>query len=328
MEQIITNLFNESIIKKAAFLFELDLHSIHIISESESYVYRAKRKNQDVILRITHNFHREEDTILGELEWISYLSDHHVLTSRPIESIHSNVMEVVSVGDSYFIISLFSKAPGSIPSKKDWNSTFFKEWGKTLGRMHFLSKNFQLSKKAKRPIWNKEYNIAAIHNVLLSEPTIIEQQKKVLDEIVLLPKDSNSFGLIHSDFETENFHWYNGQVYPFDFDESQFHWFVYDLANIVRQASWVLPTITTKYSLEEFLNYVIEGYLTENPIDEICLSKLDLFLKLRDLCIYVYIHGKRDINNFSKEEFKFVEYMKQCILAEVPTVKLDIQRFI
>jgi Ser/Thr protein kinase RdoA (MazF antagonist) len=131
--------------------------------------------------------------------------------------------------------------------------------------------------------------------------------------------------MIHSDLEDENFFVYEGQITAFDFDECQYHWFVYDIACILRQASWVIPSIemNNRYTRDEFYRYFMTGYLQENSLDHFWIEQIPYFLRLRELCIYVYLHGKRDLSTFSKDERAFIDLMRHRIENDLPCIELD-----
>lgn len=63
---------------------------------------------------------------------------------------------------------------------------------------------------------------------------ILHSQQKYdqLDGLHALPKDADSYGLIHNDFNDGNFtvDYDNDNITAFDFDDCCYFWFMYDIA--------------------------------------------------------------------------------------------------
>ncbi len=141
-----------------------------------------------------------------------------------------------------------------------------------------------------------------------------------MEQICELPTDSDSFGLIHSDFEDENMYMDNGWLVAFDFDECQYKWFIYDIAAILRESTWRLPAcrrIDDPCSVR-FLETFMNGYDRANKLDPFWLEQLPLFLRLRESVVYIYFLGKVDLSGMSEEHRKAIRIMRRRIENEVP----------
>jgi Ser/Thr protein kinase RdoA (MazF antagonist) len=318
MEAFIYDLFNEDLLFTAAERFQIEQSSLEKVSTSESFIYSGICQGKEIILRITHSSHRSVIEIEGEMEWIAHLISQGVPASRPVLSVHSNVIEEIPTKEGQFFVTVFEKAPGRHPNIHDWKRDFFIEWGRTTGAMHKAAVLFDYT--TKRPMWQNEYNITAIHTY--GEPDLIEVQRQLICDLEALPKDESVYGIIHSDFEDGNFFIHHGTIHPFDFDECQYHWFAYDIGNAVRAASWFVADTNPVYTVEEFLNDFLEGYYSEYHLDFHWIEKLPTFIRLRDLCIYVYLIGKRG-HDMSEWEKRFLARMKEEIRAKKPCVQIN-----
>ena len=102
--------------------------------------------------------------------------------------------------------------------------------------MHRVTQHYQpLNEKIKRPAWFELHKSRlAIADRLPDRLQVVGQRiQSTLEEIKSLPKDQNSFGMIHGDFNDGNFtvDYSNGAITAFDFDDSCYFWFVYELAS-------------------------------------------------------------------------------------------------
>lgn len=53
-------------------------------------------------------------------------------------------------------------------------------------------------------------------------------------------------------------------------------------------------------------------------------ARIELFLRLRDLSIYVYVKGKR--RKLSEGEQRFIDHMKTCIEKGIPSIKVELAK--
>ena len=63
-----------------------------------------------------------------------------------------------------------------------------------------------------------------------SESVVWAEYRRLMDWLHKLPKDDQSFGLIHGDFGATNYRYKDNRLCVFDFDDCCYHWFAYDLA--------------------------------------------------------------------------------------------------
>jgi Ser/Thr protein kinase RdoA (MazF antagonist) len=155
------------------------------------------RNDEPLILRLTHSSHRSEDQVVAELNWINYLSDHGVSVASAFLSKNEKLVERIDVEDSSFYASLFEKAPGNPIdiNEKGFNTELFSIWGQTIGKLHAVTKNYQLiANEPKRPEWYEDDLLNYKKFIPASQTQVIEQADKLLDELYQLPKDKDVYG--------------------------------------------------------------------------------------------------------------------------------------
>lgn len=117
----------------------------------ENFIYGFDHNSQSYIVRISHSSHRIIEEIKSEQDFACYLAENGAKVSKPIKTIHNSLVEEINASDgSYFIFSAYTKAPGRAPKPSDASDDFFFEYGKTVGRFHFLTKKYTPSKGIKR----------------------------------------------------------------------------------------------------------------------------------------------------------------------------------
>src|SRR5690606_12764059 len=152
MEKVVEAVYNQEIIERFLDAYGLDA-SYKLLGDFENYVYEVTKEGKPYILRITHSSHRSENEILGELDWINYLHEHGANVSIVYPSNQHNLVEKQVTSDqTIFYACLFSKVIGKpIRSTEDeFNETLFECWGKEIGKLHRITKNYQPEEQARK----------------------------------------------------------------------------------------------------------------------------------------------------------------------------------
>jgi Ser/Thr protein kinase RdoA (MazF antagonist) len=192
--------------------------------------------------------------------------------------------------------------------------------------MHKQTKNYQPETKYKRLDWHEEELLnAELYQSDVPEQ-LMHQQELIKKKLNALPVHQDNFGLIHSDIHNGNFHFHEGKIHVFDFDDCSYHWFASDLAIPLYYLIWSLEREGVK-GLDEyaakFMREFIKGYETENILAPEEYETIPLFLKLRDLTLYNFFHKKYDLKNADGQLFKTVKNIEQRIIESRPIVHFD-----
>ncbi|UCG61816.1 MAG: phosphotransferase [Candidatus Zixiibacteriota bacterium] len=324
MEREIKAKFADSMLDETARKFGTVVDRLKFVSDSESFVFEYEKDNRLYIMRITHDSHRSYGQILTELDWLAYLSSNGVSVSVPVPSADNNIIEIVPADSSCFLASVFKKAEGEEVKPDDWTDDFFYAWGHYVGRLHALAREYRPPEGAdERPRWDEEYNVCMAESVLADQPDVLSKQRELFASLKELPTCPDAYGLIHSDLEDENFFIENGRITAFDFDECQYNWFVYDLAAILRESTWRIPISPRHDRTGQIVNFwsvFSRGYLTANVLDPFWIEQMPVFLRWREICMYVYACGKCEIG---PDDEKIMSAVKNRIINEIPLPDID-----
>lgn len=143
----------------------------------------------------------------------------------------------------------------------------------------------------------------------------------MIAELQALPKDADSYGLIHYDFNDGNFtvDYDNGDITVFDFDDSCYFWFMYDLA-----CAWeggigrtmFRPLAERQDFMKRTMEQVLTGYTRENILSEEWLARLPLFLRL--IQMQELLHFAQYLDEPDEEIQAGLRYKIHCIENELP----------
>lgn len=194
---------NPILLSKGAIRFGADVSNLKLIGGFSDNVFEYKGDSGNFILKYYLSSIYEKSSIETELDWILYLLKSGVNVAAPLPSLNGDLLEVVQLNnkEECWVVA-FEKAKGNfvnVSDKREWNSDTFYIWGKTLGKMHSLAKLY-------KPTNKKEWN----SGLLFSEANNVSEEIKhkwdmYINELYKLPKDKDSYGMIHNDLHHKNF---------------------------------------------------------------------------------------------------------------------------
>ncbi len=281
---------NESILGKVSALFSIDIEKLKLLGGFESLVFEFEKDTRCYILKLTHSLHRTPDQVTGELEWVDYLSKNGVSVCAVIPSANGNLLEVIEVEDSYFIVYVFEKAPGDTRRISDWDDNGIRGWGRIVGKMHALTKDYRPGSEATtRSHW---YDESFRHLDCVPEDQTKAKAAMIALETKLkqLPIDSDSYGLVHSDLHHGNLIVDDGSLVAIDFDDCNYNWFAYDLAMPFFYAIRDTSLGDDPASAQRYWDLLKEGYAQEYSLDPVWFEYVPDFLKLREAELYVVLY--------------------------------------
>lgn len=325
-------LYNDTITAEAAIRFGSTREQLTDLGGFESYVYEFSRDGQTFILKITHTMRRTPHYIQGELEWLNYLADHGVSVARAVPSVYGRMVETIAIPDgSAFLAICYEKAPGHHVTADEWNGGLFESLGRLMGRMHALTKDYALSDPAiKRQEWHEEEQLNVRKYVPQDQTLIFQKTDELMNRLHALPRDRDSYGLVHTDLNVRNFFVDGeGHVTAFDFDDIGYNWFVNDIAITLFYARWQTRNThpETPAFTDYFLTHFMSGYLQENDLDLNWFRHIPDFLLLRYILLYTSFFQCYDVSTLTDEQWAYQEKHRAFIEDGLPVIDFDFAAF-
>ncbi|MHA2250221.1 MAG: phosphotransferase enzyme family protein [Candidatus Kariarchaeaceae archaeon] len=317
------NRYRESISQ----LYSLDPRMLKFLGGFESLIYEYLDDENLIIIRVTHSSHRSMDQIRAEINWITFLVQNKLPVVIPIRNRNGQYEKRITIdsGPAYFIVVAFEKIVGEILSSKkleDWDLSFAEKWGKLVGKMHKLTKNY--NPNIKRIGWDEEPRMDPSKYLPKNDSQIIDKITSHIKKIQSLPKDKRSYGLIHSDIHASNLILKSDRsLVLIDFDDSVFQWYVTDIANVLYYLMWSKTDNSGEYKekyIKKFMRKFLGAYSTENSLDESWFAVIPDFLLLRDIQIYIALHEKYDINDAPDQIKTMFKELRERILDGRPII--------
>ncbi len=310
----------DEIFSEIATLYDLDSSTIEEIDTWANFIFEAKRSDKSYILRISHSSYRTRDQIKAEIEWIDFLEKKDVRVAMPILSMNNQFVEEISLEDSTsFYTTLFLKVPGETIANNHVLMTpaVIEKWGSILGRLHSLTKEYEPKSSIKRKHWYEKPEIVNINETLADYPVILEKAKKHIAYIKSLPKDQDTYGLIHYDLHEVNLLVDGEDITVIDFDDCQYDYLIADFSSIFFQLVWRFHTAekSRETVVKEFYPQFMKGYLKEHPLSEFWISKISDFLQLRHIFLFC--------NALMELKIEYDEFLENVINWWIPMLEED-----
>ena len=324
----------EKIAAYISICYNFDLNNIENIGSGTNKVFKVKHNRQNFYLRISE---RGFDYVSGEIHWLEYLKND-IRVPELVASKNGKLIETFDYEGKELAICMFHELPGIRWNKHNpslLNEKTLFNWGKTMGRMHRLTKNYQPPNELhRRPRFEENFNPLSNYRAV---PSMQEKMARIQSEISSLPKDIDSYGLIHCDMHQQNILINDNEISVLDFDECQYGWFALDIGIALYHAIWWDSSewidMRYNFSLGMIKNFM-SGYQTENTLSDFWLEKILLFMQYRQIQAFSWHIGVYKSNGFTAVVynetfgiyFDFGKYIKQveddvfiegCAISEI-----------
>jgi amicoumacin kinase len=276
--------FKNGLAKKAVKLWRGADEPLLFQGDSANQVFEFTQSGKTLYLRLSSSKNRAKEQIEAELDFIFYLRRGGVSAIPAILSVNERFIEEIASADDLFFACVFERAEGEPFRYADFTESareeHFRLRGKTLGRIHALSKNYLPPGNFRRFAWDEDRLLLETETFLPASEKIVRQEYECLKEVLrALPQTNETYGLIHGDFGETNYRYQNSRLDIFDFDDCCYHWFAYDLAVSIYPHGW------RKEGLQ-LLDWLLEGYSETAPVN---FTLVDITLFCRWRLIYMFL---------------------------------------
>lgn len=284
--------------------------SLRHVSDSGNHVYSFIQSGRKRYLRLTSSFDRTKGQIEAELDFIAHLRAGGVDAMPPIASSAEMLVEEITVADNTIFACVFEEAEGEkfkyAAGDFKFNREHFRLRGRTLGRIHALSKVYVPSSGFRRFRWVEDKLLLEAEAYLPESEKIVRHAYHELKERLLgHPKSTQTFGLIHGDFGETNYRYLYDRLNIFDFDDSCYHWFAYDLAVNIYPHGWRREGL-------RLLDWLLEGY-SENMQLDLTLEEVTMFCRWRLIYMFLVYARKWGFENLSEQQSRWFAQKRENI---------------
>lgn len=303
---------------------------IHAAEQITNEMFRCQADDREVFARITSYKSYEEQE--EEVKLLRYLQSQGVGVSAVVPAVTGRLVECVDLLQSKNMV-LFEAASGIHLQRARWNGDIFRLLGRQIGRMHKTAARYEELNGRRQAIkdWynNEEYNF--LKHIPVEETSIRAAAEGILSEVLALPRNAQTYGLIHGDIWLENVLVDDqSRLTLIDFQDCERHYYLYDLA--VPLFSALEYSFAGKGNIQDYGQNLAEnlfsGYLEEHPLNSGMLEKLPLLFKVKELFEYTLMHMHLDMEALSEEQVRIMNLYRMRLENGIPAVHLDEERLL
>ena len=294
---------SNSLLAFAATNYGFEESTLRFESDSTNQIYFFKKDSKDYVLRFSSRPAEKIKETIAEMEWLDYLAQNGIGVGLPLKSQSDELVISTQEEGKNYIISAFSVVTGK---GGQWNDQVFYNWGKLMGDIHRLTKDFKPSNDhIVRSTFDGRF---ALDDNVKSCPSVNVIVEDLIKEMLALPKDRDFYGLIHNDMHQRNFLVDGNKINVFDFDDSLYGWFALDIGIALYHAVWWGRKDDDGNDLtDRIIQHFLKGYLSANHLSNFWLAKIPMFMKFRHICAFSWFFDPNDIGEHTKAQIAAIE---------------------
>ncbi|MFJ8065801.1 phosphotransferase enzyme family protein [Psychrobacillus sp. NPDC096426] len=274
-------------------------------------------EEKEKVVRIS-NARKTKEMVLQEIDWMDYLYKQGVAV--PKSDLH--LEEEKGRVTAYF--EFIKGDMLDVTNVLHWNEKTFGQWGKVLGRMHALSKRWEVE-EIHRPVWSVG-NTDVFGIRIDSSSWLRKYYDRLMQSLCAYESMPNTFGLIHNDFHQGNLIiTKDGTITTIDFDDCAYNWYAQDIAVAFYHAYWQHSSYNDNIKAfpQTFMKHFLAGYQTENLLHEDTVEQIPIFLKLREIFLYELFTQKWNENNLEEWQKYTLLNLEEKIKNKVPYAEIN-----
>ena len=229
---------SKNLLEFASKRYDFDIDTLEHIPRAsgkiENKVYTFDKNGKKCIIKfeppsVGHNNQLRETKAAMDFHY--YLAANNVSVSHPLKETNGELVISTQENGEDYIITAFVCLNGRTWGYTGSNDKMSFNWGKVMGDMHRVAQSYAPPNKydVQKDIFDG-YSWRSLLEDLKIYPDVYKIAQKLLDEIIALPRDNDSFGVIHGDLHQGNFFVDGDNTSIIDFGDSIYGWFALDIA--------------------------------------------------------------------------------------------------
>ena len=319
---------SDRLLKIASERYGFDTTTLHFISASTNEIYMFTKDSKGYILRFSQRPSEFVHQIKAEMDWLYYLAKKDIGVSLPLYTADNEVTFCAEDDGNNWIITSFEMASGVFWDKNDparWNDTIFYKWGEIMGDIHRLTKDFSPADPADvRESFNEK---SILDSGIRHCPPVLKEAEKIVAEMLALPKDADTYDLIHNDVHPWNFLIDGDKINVFDFDDAVYGPLALDIGIALYHGLWwgrpaeldKVPAFT-----DMFIRSFMKGYLSANSLPSQAILTIPMFMRFRQICRFSWFFNPENPTDNSRKQMNLIALIeKRLLFKELKADEID-----
>lgn len=317
----------EAIARDALRHWNLDDACLALLKHRENAVFRVTTPDRSYALRVHRPGYHSDAALESELDWIEALAAAGMAVPRVVPCAGGQRFVTAERPGLPVPVQIdlfewidgrqFGSVESGVAAEGHAVSEIYHTLGQVAADLHNCSAAWtpppgfvrhawdEDGLAGEQPFWGRFWELPALTGQ--QRRLLIAARDSVYRELALLPKQPDSYGMIHADFCPENLLLEGQRVRLIDFDDAGFGWYLFELVTS-------LYFIMGEPYFDEAQQALIRGYRTRRPLDEAQLELLPLFFLARSFTYVGWVHTRPDTDTARELTPMLVE--ASCDLAK------------
>lgn len=310
----------KGILEQVKKLYSVGSEDLELLGGFYDNVFLSREKS--IVIKFLDTEKHKKENLLKELQFVELMTMNGVNTPNPIPSRNGKVIELVKDQKNEFYIIAFPKVEGKVLHDYEEDNHLIKQWGRTLGKMHEVSKKYTSKLDKSYLEWDHDINYEGFSTG--AGQIIKKKWNTYLEKLSSLPRDQGVYGVVHHDLHHQNIMKNGDVMYVLDFGDVRKSWYAYDASISIYHALEKNRLQKKKDRVtfyERFTKHFFEGYREKTNLSEVQYKLIPFFLEYRLLYSYLYFSNSFKYNEMSTDMKNTLRDMQFRIENNVPFAK-------
>lgn len=307
--------------------WRLEDAELDVLKYGENAVFRVRIGNEQFALRVHRPGYHNDDALRSELQWMQALAAAGIAVPRIVPTRSGELFALQPTNDTPAPVQvdlvewIEGRELGTVAAAGPGNGPRIRRLYRTLGELaadlHNQAAGWQPPPNFVRhawdeqglagdqPFWGRFWDIPGLSRD--RQLVLSAARDRVYRELAALPKDRDSYSMIHADFSTDNLLVQGERLRLIDFDDAGFGWHLFELVT-------PLYFLMDGPHFEAAQNAMIAGYRARRPLSDEQLEQLPLFFLARGLTYVSWVHTRPEADSARANASRYTE--RSCELAE------------
>lgn len=279
---------------------------------SSNAIYPFFQDGKVCFLRLAPVEEKQEKNVLGEIEFINYLLEHHYPALVPIKTLTGKECLKINTKWGEYYAAAFKRVSGVQMEDTDLSNEIMYEYGKSLGLLHSLSTEFVPKTKKWTHVEVLDW-IAPVLSEYNAPNYVVAELAAIKSELNELSTTRDNYGLIHFDFELSNV-FYDKETKScsvIDFDDGMYHWYALDIEQVFDSIEEKLSGAALQTAKNEFIRGYKEKHCYTQEMDTL------LPLMRRFINLYGYARLIRCVAEKFADEPEWLVELRQKLEKDI-----------
>lgn len=304
-----------------------DPETVRVLAAAKNALFTFRAGERDLVLKLSDVEQRAVASVAAEAHFVEHLARAGVAVCAPVRSSGGQYAERVDLPRRGSFAALVVEKAEGVPVDageiETWPASLVEHWGEIAGEMHAAAKTFVPAPGENVHLMISLETLAFAQRILgTKDAELLGALAAVVRKLADLPRDRDSFGMVHGDLTSANVFRSGDRLTIFDFESASWCWYVYDLASPVYAALVFGGALREEAGYDaaaQFFRSFATGYVRRNVLPAALVARLPDFLSFLALLNVVLFYHRGERGNARR----FLRIVRELTGSDDAAARID-----